>query len=100
MKTVGRALKPVKGSTMNEEQARRKEAHPLLTQVLKRLKLEDNLEYFFRIAYVWKFPNKQLPDSQAFRLELSEYKTFGIPPPYVNAYLVHLKNDQELPPPP
>jgi hypothetical protein len=73
------------------------ERHPFLDLMVERLKVD--VELFFRIAYVWRFPGKQLPDTQVFKTEVSWYDHYGIEPPYVQAYLTHLKNDQEMPPP-
>ena len=75
----------------------RKPLNPFLDLMLDRLNVD--MEHFFKIAYVSMFSDKRIPDSPVFRRDVLEYFTSGVPPPYVKAFLAHLKNVQELPPP-
>lgn len=76
-----------------------KAVDPFLQLVLERLKLEDDILHFFRLAYVWRFPHQPILDTQYFRSDVTSYESFGIEPPYVQAYLCHIKNEQALPSP-
>lgn len=90
----GHVRATVKGNTMSA-----KAVDPFLQLILERLKLKDDVQYFFRLAYIWRFPNKPLLDSRYYKIDVLRYETRGIEPPYVLDYLTHIKNDQVIPSP-
>lgn len=71
--------------------------HVFLSLLLERL--NEKAESFFRTAYLWKFPDKPLPDQRVFWLDGKQYEMFGIIPTHVHDYISHLKTAGELPPP-
>jgi len=57
-------------------------------------RLNVDVEYFFRMAYVWKFSK-----CVDVRNDAAHYRTCGIIPQYVLSYLEHLKSSGGLPTP-